>query len=117
MCDCDCIGAVKAFLRELKPTLVPASFYDQVVEIGIQGDNADRDKAWAIIRQIPENNFNTLMYILTMAYKFSQVESNRMKIFAFMVVFGPNIIAREYTAILYSDSIGKSPEKTILLQN
>jgi len=94
-CECDCIGAVKAFLRELNPTLVPASFYDKVVEIGKQGDSADKDKAWEIIKQIPDNNFITLMYILTMAYKFSFVENNRMKIFAFMVVFGPNIIARE----------------------
>ena len=89
------LDLIKDFVRCLSPLLVPSVLWDDIVRIGKKGSNANVDEAWKILKSIPEDNFITLMYLLTMMYKFSMVESNKMNISAFMIVLAPNIIERE----------------------
>ena len=86
---------IKDVIRSLSPLLVPSVLWDDIVHIGKKGSNANVDEAWKILQSIPEDNYITLMYLLTMMYKFSMVESNKMNISAFMIVLAPNIIERE----------------------
>lgn len=78
----------------MTPRLVPSSLWDDIVRIGKAG-YPHLEEAWKLINTLPRNNFMTLMYLLTIAYKFSFVESNEMKIPAFMIVLAPNLINRE----------------------
>lgn len=55
----------------------------------------DVEKAWELIRTIPEPNFSTLMFLLTYVYNLSLVESNHMTVNSFIIVFGPNLIDKE----------------------
>ena len=86
---------IKDFIRSLSPLLVPSALWDDVVRIGKKGSNANVEEAWKILKSIPEDNYLTLMYLLTMMYKFSMVESNKMNISSFMIVLAPNVIERE----------------------
>ena len=89
------LDLIKDFVRCLSPLLVPSVLWDYIVRIGKKVSNANVYEAWKILKSIPEDNFITLMYLLTMMYKFSMVESNKMNISAFMIVLAPNIIERE----------------------
>ena len=71
----------------MRPTLVSPSLWDPIVALGKQENNMNVDKAWELIRSLPAPNFSTLMFLL--------VESNKMNINAFMIVFGPNLIEKE----------------------
>lgn len=55
----------------------------------------DVEKAWELIRTLPEPNFSTLMYLLTFVYNLSLVESNHMSVNSFIIVIGPNLIDKE----------------------
>ena len=76
----------------MRPTLVSPSLWDPIVALGKQENNM---KAGELIRSLPAPNFSTLMFLLTLVYKLSLVESNKMNINAFMIVFGPNLIEKE----------------------
>lgn len=91
----DCIGVIKDFVRCLSPTLVDSSMYDEVVRIGKTPTSDHLEEAWSLLKRLPEANYLTLMFLLTMMRKFSFVESNKMNITAFIIVLGPNIIKRE----------------------
>ena len=79
----------------MRPTLVSPSLWDPIVALGKQENNMNVDKAWELIRSLPAPNFSTFMFLLTLVYKLSLVESNKMNINAFMIVFGPNLIEKE----------------------
>lgn len=89
------VDIIKEFIRELSPTLVDSSLFDEVVRIGRTPNSDHLDEAWSLLKRLPEANYMTLMFLLTMVRKFSFVESNKMNISAFIIVLGPNIIKRE----------------------
>ena len=78
--------------------MVSPSLWDPIVALGKQENNMNVDKAWELIRSLPAPNFSTLLFLLTLVYKLSLVESNKMNINAFMIVFGPNLIEKEWAS-------------------
>lgn len=90
------VGAIKDFIRCLSPNIIPSELWDEVVRIGKMGNTMDLEKAWNLLMGLPRSNYMTLMFILTMIYKFAEVESNGMKIPAFVICISPNFINREY---------------------
>ena len=79
----------------MSPNIVPSELWDEVVRIGKMGNHMDLDKAWNLLNSLPRSNYMTLMFLLTMIYKFAEVESNGMKIPAFMICISPNFVNRE----------------------
>ena len=82
---------IKTVLRQLRPMLINDPVEVKILELGKQ-TVIPPEQAWVIIRELPIDHYQTLMYILTTIWHISRVEANRMTVNALLRVFTPNFM-------------------------
>lgn len=90
---------IKAVLRQLKPMIVTNEVGAKILELGKE-KLLSAEEAWDILKGLPQEHYQTLMYILTMIQHISRVEVNLMSTNALIRVFMINFMDLQFDVLV-----------------
>lgn len=94
-------SALKQYFRELPDPLLTREFHREFINAAnISDDVRRRDSIHAIINKLPDANYTTLRYLVFHLYRVQERESiNRMNITNLGIVWGPTLMATDYSNV------------------
>ncbi|PRT52745.1 RHO GTPase-activating protein RGD1 [Wickerhamiella sorbophila] len=94
-------SALKQYFRELPDPLLTREFHREFINAAnISDDIRRRDSIHAIINKLPDANYTTLRYLVFHLYRVQERESiNRMNITNLGIVWGPTLMATDYSNV------------------
>ena len=87
-------NTLKYIVNSFSPKLIPSFLYWRIVALVEKKNDMNVDEVWKVIKSIPEPNQTVLLYIFTLLYKVSCVNTN-MTIQNLCVCFVTNLVAPE----------------------
>lgn len=94
-------SALKQYFRELPDPLLTREFHREFINAAnISDDIRRRDSIHAIINKLPDANYTTLRYLVFHLYRVQEREAiNRMNITNLGIVWGPTLMATDYSNV------------------
>ena len=94
-------SALKQYFRELQDPLLTREFHREFISAAnISDDLRRRDTIHAIINKLPDANYTTLRYLVFHLYRVQEREAiNRMNIVNLGIVWGPTLMATDYSNV------------------
>ena len=110
-------GMLKDWLRGLKDSLIPGTYYDACVEMAKQG-NIDAERLSVFISQLPEVNRDSIRYLVTFLNELLDpinTKVTKMNVENIAIVFAPTVLRcpREDVQLMLLNS---RHEQTFMIQ-
>lgn len=109
-------AALKLYFRELPDPILTKEFHREfIASAKIEDDIQRRDAIHATINKLPDPNYTTLRYLIFHLYRVQEREAiNRMSIVNLGIVWGPTLMATDYSNVGEMALQGKVIETVLL---